>query len=267
MSKRFNRPRRLIGVFMGFLLTLTFSACLGTAFEQEVKDPAWDATPNAFFENLAKTARRGLYPRGFSGEQSYWTVVGVDGGGANSALISEDGAVELSRGGFSVEPFLMTDGRLLTWADVDITQSLDEGYLPMPGVTWKRPDLALHVEVFAAGSCTNSRLLVRYTVENPTGGTRKVTLALTARPFQVSPPTQSLNTPGGISPIHALAWKGNGLEVNGMPRVFPRQSRMRLSRAASAPATWSRGLRPGTIRAYHRWLTTSDTHRAPCCST
>jgi hypothetical protein len=193
------------------------------SFGQEVKEPAWTATANGYFENLAKTVRRGLYPRGLSGEQSYWTVIGVDGGGANSALISEDGAVELSKGGFSLEPFLITGGRLLTWADVNTAQFLDEGYLPMPGVTWRTRDVALHIEAFAAGNRANSRLVTRYTVENRTGHMRKVTLALAARPFQVNPPAQSLNMPGGVTPIHELAWNGNALEVNGRPRVFPLQ--------------------------------------------
>ena len=62
-----------------------------------VKDVAFGASPNAFFQALAKDAPRGLYPRGFSGEQPYWTLVGVDGG-AESALISEDGALEFAQG-------------------------------------------------------------------------------------------------------------------------------------------------------------------------
>ncbi len=191
--------------------------------EVEVKDLAWGASPNRFFEALAKTRRRGLYPRGFSGEQSYWTVVGVDGGGADSALISEDGAVELGKGGFSIEPFLMADGRLLTWADVSVAHALKDGCLPIPSVIWKTPDLTLSIEAFAAGDRVNSHLLTSYTVQNRTGAARDVTLVLASRPFQVNPPTQSLNTPSGVSPIHKLAWSGSALEVNGRPRVFPLQ--------------------------------------------
>src|SRR5206468_12856239 len=46
----------------------------------ELRDLAFGASPNAFFESLAREAPRGRYPRGFSGEQVYWTVVGIDGG-------------------------------------------------------------------------------------------------------------------------------------------------------------------------------------------
>ncbi len=189
--------------------------------EVEVKDLDWGATPNAFFEALAKSERRGFYPRSYFGEQSYWTVVGVDGGGMNSALFSEDGTVEAGKGGFSVEPFLIADGRLLTWADVTTAHALADGYLPMPNVTWKAPDLTLRIEAFAAGSREDSRLLTRYTVENQSDHQRTVTLALAVRPFQVNPPTQSLNGGGGVTPIQQLAWDGSAVRVNGAPRVFP----------------------------------------------
>jgi hypothetical protein len=191
--------------------------------EVEIKDLEWGASPNRFFEALAKTQRPGIYPRGFSGQQTYWTVVGVDGGGAHSALISEDGAVEVGRGGFSVEPFLIFDNRLLTWADVSAIQTLEDGYLPIPRVTWDLQELELKIEPFAAGTPANARLLVRYTLANRGREARYVMLALCARPFQVNPPTQFLNSPGGVRRIHNLAWNGSALEVDGKPRIFPLQ--------------------------------------------
>ena len=69
----------------------------------EIKDLAFGATPNAFVAALAREASRGTYPRGFSGDQSYWTLVGIDGG-EESGLLSEDGALEVARGGFSIAP-------------------------------------------------------------------------------------------------------------------------------------------------------------------
>jgi hypothetical protein len=47
----------------------------------------------------------GYFPRGFAGEQSYWTVIGVDGG-AEKGLLSEDGVLEVGRAGVSIEPFI-----------------------------------------------------------------------------------------------------------------------------------------------------------------
>ena len=42
---------------------------------------------------VAKDVPRGWFPRGFSGEQPYWTIVGLDGG-TRQGLIGEDGAVD-----------------------------------------------------------------------------------------------------------------------------------------------------------------------------
>ena len=42
------------------------------------------AAHNAGIQAMASVAPRGVYPRAFSGEQSYWTLVGVDGGAATA---------------------------------------------------------------------------------------------------------------------------------------------------------------------------------------
>src|SRR3546814_4023058 len=98
--------------------------------------------------SVAEQSPRGLFPRGFSGEQPYWTIIGVDAG-SDQGLIGEDGAVEVSRGGFRIEPFVVHGDELASWADVEISQSLQDGYLPIPGVAWKHPDFGLHVTAFA----------------------------------------------------------------------------------------------------------------------
>lgn len=181
--------------------------------EIEAKEPPWGfADADTYFEELAKVSPRGQFPRGVSGEQPYWTVVSVDGGGANSALMSEDGAVEVGRGGFSIEPFVVTDGKVVTWADVATTQSLQDGYLPIPSVHWSHPQWGLDITSFATGSKDRSRLLASYVLINKTQQPLRLTLALAARPFRVGPPTQWL---GGVHPNHALAWNGESLSVDG----------------------------------------------------
>ncbi|MES2162773.1 MAG: discoidin domain-containing protein [Pseudomonadota bacterium] len=187
----------------------------------ELKDLAYGATPNDFITAVAQGAQRGLYPRAFSGQQSYWTLVGVDGGGDHSALISEDGAIEARQGGFSVEPFVEDGGALVSWADVKITQSLRDGYLPLPTVRWQHPSWTLSVTAAAVGTPASSQLLARYELKNLTGASRKLKLVLAVRPFQVNPPRQFLNTPGGFSSINDLAWDGKALVVNGDARVYP----------------------------------------------
>ena len=211
-------------------------------------------TPNAVFEARARQVRRGLYPRGFSGEQSYWTIVGVDGGSRDSALISEDGAVEIVRGGFSIEPFLVEGGKLVTWADVTTTQSLRDRYLPIPSVQWAVDGLTLNTTAFAQGPAGASQLVVSYRLANESDTARDVTLALAARPFQVNPPTQFLNAPGGTSPIHDLAWDGHALTVNGARKVVPLQATTAFVASANQPKTLSErldgGERPATKRLH-----------------
>lgn len=190
----------------------------------QVMDRAWGASPNVFFQAQAQRVPRGMYPRGFSGEQSYWTLVGVDGGAAHSALLSEDGAVEVGKGGWSLEPMILADHNLLTWASVRSSPSLLDGYLPIPSVQWQAGGLDLETRVAASGTPDRAELLLRYTLHNRSGHARRVTLALLARPFQVNPPTQFLNTPGGIHRIHDLAWRDGRLLVNGRDRVVPLQA-------------------------------------------
>jgi hypothetical protein len=188
--------------------------------EIDVKGLAFGASPNAFFEAVAREAPRGYFPRGFSGEQSYWTVVGVDGG-VEEGLLSEDGAIEVGKAGFSVEPFVFIGSELLTWADVQARHALLEEYLPIPTAAWQHKELAFQVTAFASGSAERSQLIVRYEVRNLSERPQAVTLALAVRPFQVNPPTQFLNTPGGVSPIRELAWDGEAVAVNGERRIFP----------------------------------------------
>jgi hypothetical protein len=188
--------------------------------EIEVEDLAFGASANAFIEALARESPRGHYPRGFSGEQPYWTLVGIDGG-SQSGLLSEDGAIEVARGGFSIEPFVRSGTQVSTWADVQIGQSLLADYLPIPSVTWRHPQWEMGVTALAAGAPETSQLVVRYTLTNLTSEALALGLVLGVRPFQVNPPAQFLNMPGGVSPIRALGWDGAVLSVDGAPRIYP----------------------------------------------
>lgn len=189
----------------------------------EVKGLDFGASANAFFGALAKTAPLGTYPRGMSGQQNYWTVLGVDGG-VETGLLSEDGALEVARGGFSIEPFVIEGGRRTTWADVRLKQSLREHYLPIPSVTWQAPGWTLRTTAFARGTPGQSGLVARYELTNLTARPLALRLVLALRPFQVNPPMQFLNTPPGVSPIHDLAWDGAALLVNGKRRVFAQRA-------------------------------------------
>jgi hypothetical protein len=182
--------------------------------ELTLQPPAWSQTPNAFFANLAKDAPRGTYPRYLTGEQSYWTVVGVSGD-TRESTVNADGMAETGIGGPSVEPFLYADGRLLSWADVRATQSLEKGYLPIPTVDWDAQPLAMSVTAFDVGTREESTVYVRYRVENRGAQRKDATLYLAVRPFQVNPSWQFLNVQGGVARVRELALRGRDVWVNG----------------------------------------------------
>ena len=127
---------------------------------------------------------------------------------------AEDGAIEVATGGFSIEPFVVTNSQVVTWADVDANPFLVGDYLPIPGVSWRHPQWELRVSSFASGSRTQSRLIARYDLTNHTGQPLTLTLVLAARPFQVNPPAQFLNTVGGVSAIHDIKWDRSMLTIN-----------------------------------------------------
>jgi F5/8 type C domain-containing protein len=179
-----------------------------------VQPPAFAASPSAFFAAMAKDAPRGAYPRYLTGEQSYWTVVGVDGG-ADNALLNEDGMLETGRGRFSIEPFLSIGGALVRWSDVAATPSLAQGDLPIPTVTWAYHELRLAITAVADGPPERPVLYARYRLENRGRQRRTARLFLVLRPFQVNPPWQFLSTPGGTAPIRELAYDGSTVTVTG----------------------------------------------------
>jgi hypothetical protein len=178
----------------------------------------FSASLNALFQAIAKDAPRGLYPRAFAGEQPYWTVVGVDADTAE-ALFEEDGRLEIGKSSFSIEPFLFVNGKLVTWADVQAEQSLEDGDLPIPSVTWGRSPLALTVTPVAAGEPGKSFLSTRYRIANRGSAAVSARLYLAIRPFQVNPPWQFLNVPGGVAPIRKIVWDGRSAVVDGRPIV------------------------------------------------
>jgi len=184
----------------------------------QVRPLEWSASPDAFFTNLARETRPGLYPPGFRNEPTHWTVVGVDRD-RREGLLGAGGAVEAGPGQFSVEPFLWRDGRLLTWADVPRTDSLMEDDLPLPRVTWEPDGLRLQVTALGVGEPGASSQLVRYRLDNLGAAPDTVTFFLAVRPFQVNPPIQFLNIRGGHAPVREIARDGRDILVDGVPRV------------------------------------------------
>jgi len=188
--------------------------------EISVKPLGWSATRNDFYSAVAHDAPLGSYPRYFSGKQSYWTVIGVNGD-SREALIDEQGVLESGKGQFSVEPFLFAGGRLITWNDASRSAGLVGGDLPLPYVTWKSARFEMTVTAFAAGAPDSSVVYARYRVRNLSAQSIRATLYLALRPFQVNPPWQFLNTQGGFAAIDSISYDGRRVKVNADRAVVP----------------------------------------------
>ena len=169
--------------------------------------PAEWPTLNAALATLAQALPRGRMPRAWLGQQNYWTLVGVDRGAADSALVSEDGAIEPHRAGPSLEPFVVDEsGRISGWADAVAEHALRNNHLPLPQARFVAPRHTLAVEVGAEGTPERSQLIARYTLTNTAAQRRTLTLALALRPWQVNPPQQFLNTAGGVATVRSVQW-------------------------------------------------------------
>ena len=169
----------------------------------EVKGPEFSQTPNDFFTAIAESSPKGLFPKYFLKKQNYWTIVGANGD-TKEALIDEAGAIEVDQLRFSLEPFLFINGKLITWSDVSLTQSLENDYLPIPSVEWKYGGLRLTIRTFAAGTAGKSLLIATYRIENEGGISPNGKLFVALRPFQVNPPSQQLNIVGGVARLDSI---------------------------------------------------------------
>jgi hypothetical protein len=179
--------------------------------ELEVQGLDFAATANDFMGAVARGARRGLYPRGLLGEMTAWTVVGPSSGKGRRGLLGADGSFEPLPRSASLEPFVMLDGSLVTWADVTRKHSLLDGRLPIPTVTWHTPRFDL--EVTAVAEDDRSTLL--YRLESRSAAVIEPQLAIALRPFQVNPPSQHLNGPGGVAVMSTVSCTTSGMTLAG----------------------------------------------------
>jgi len=184
-----------------------------------LKGPEFSASGNALYADIASSFPRGYLPKYFCHEMSFWTISGVSGD-TKEALINEEGMVEVDKAAFSLEPFLFAEDRLITWADVKTSQALERGYLPIPSVQWRYGDIMLTTRMFACGPTDSSVLLVTYILRNNSAGPKKMSLFVAVRPFQVKPPSQFLNTEGGVTNIRSLRYQSGTLVINNNKHVL-----------------------------------------------
>ena len=173
------------------------------------------STQNHYFEHLAAQSPRGLYPRYFLKQASYWTIVGA-ASDPKEALFNEDGVFEVDKQRFSVEPFIVLgkNRELLTWANSKSKQSLEQNYLPIPTVVRNYDSLALAVTLIASGETYHSALLAQYVLVNNSPRHQKGSFYLALRPFQVNPSYQWLNFEGGFARIDSLSIINNRANID-----------------------------------------------------
>jgi hypothetical protein len=121
--------------------------------------------------------------------------------------------VEVDEAGFSLEPFLLVGGKLITWADAEITLSLPDDGAPFPAVTWLVDGMRLVIQPWVDGTGDDLTLRVTYQIENATA--REVRLVAAVRPYQVNPPWQAFRNLGGRSPIRTILCDAQGMSVDG----------------------------------------------------
>ena len=187
----------------------------------QIKGPEFAQSANSLFREIARDARPGLYPRYFLDQQTPWTIVGV-AGDTSEALLNTDGALEVDKLSFRIEPFIRVGadpGRLITWADATLSQTLADDYLPVPTVEWQAEGLGLEITALAEGAPGASTLVARYRVQNASQQKQTGALILALRPFQVLPPWQELNITGGVAPVRTIVYDKGRVTINGTKGV------------------------------------------------
>lgn len=182
---------------------------------EDIKYAKSDLTPLAYFYRAAQISSPGLYPPWLYKKQAYWTITGA-AYARQESLFSEDATVDSYKGGFSLAPYLYIENRLITAQDLDgITQSLEDGYLPIPTVAWQYKKIDLVQKLFSYGAEKESYTCVLYTLQNTGEETIEGKLFLAIRPFQVNPPWMY----GGFAKLQSIKRRDNIIEINGQPRI------------------------------------------------
>ncbi len=186
-----------------------------------IREPEYGTSMNAFWASIAKEVPKGSLPAACSNVQTYWTVLGAPEH-ENEALISTDGRIEAFKLGPSLQPVLFVEEgpdegkRAHMVAFHPEAATLAEGHLPIASVTLASDEGdTIHIEAFVTPDATTPVLMARYEFEMAARDHASVTPALALRPFQVNPPWQFLNNPGGAAKVSSIERVGDdGFRVN-----------------------------------------------------
>lgn len=166
--------------------------------ELGVRDAAWCDGPGGVAGAIARESARGAWPRAWLGEPVACAAVAVEHDSLRGA-IDGDGRIA-GPGGFTLEPFVREDGRLVTWAGVTHSLALADGDLPIPTAEWAWGDERLAITAIAAGAPGHAAILARYRLRNLGTRDRRDTLALAVRAIALVP-ARSAPSPGPVSAL------------------------------------------------------------------
>ncbi len=186
------------------------------SFRLSAVDESADA--NAFIEQLARGSEKGRFPPAMSGVPTPWTIVGLPDN-HDEALVTRAGDIEFRKGGWTLRPGLVVNGKAITWADVQLTATLESGVLPIPCVRWDADAVSLEITAVATRVDDRTVLLARYRITNTGQQRLNGRLVLSAAPFQALPPWQRLNLVGGHAPIRSVMANTEGLLVSSRDRI------------------------------------------------
>lgn len=173
-------------------------------------------TPLTLYELAAAKTAPGVYPEQLWKRQVYWTITGL-AGDSRESLLDEYGNIEPFARSSTLMPYLFVGGRLYSALDAAaVSQSLDDGHLPMPTVSWDLKPVGLTVDAITYGTLGKAVTYARYTARNNGAEPVEARLLLAIRPIQINPTWQH----GGLSPITSIELTntpvGKAVSVNGM---------------------------------------------------
>ncbi|MBY0311092.1 MAG: hypothetical protein K2W85_03390 [Phycisphaerales bacterium] len=174
--------------------------------------PEFGEDMNEVLKAAAMHAPRGAYPRYLVGEAMYFTVAGASGD-TKEALISEDGATEVDKLAFTIEPFILEElappgtttapsiapPPLRSWSNAKISHDLIDHQLPIPAVSREHDGLTLSTIAWVEGTAGASHLIIRHTLTNARSKNATGHVFAAIRPIQVNPTYQNLNIVGGFA--------------------------------------------------------------------
>lgn len=184
---------------------------------------------NNLFYKLSEVSIQGMFPKYFSKKQAYWNVCGALYNN-DEMLINTEGQVETNKQSFSLEPFVKVNEQVYSWANSELSQSLQDNYIPISSVVRKTKSFSLKISCLASNLKENNRYII-YELKNMQDAPLTGDLYIAIRPFQVNPPWQNLNFDGGFAPIKSIRRAVNNVVVNACNYIqsYPKSNSMYIS--------------------------------------